>query len=159
MDQNRSKWDQLLIHRGFAAIARAEAIGGQAGFYLLQAMIAACHARAKVAAETDWPRIAALYDALAREAPSPVIELNRAVAVAMAWGPAEGLKIADALAQDASLKTYYMLPTVRGDLLQKLGRLDEARVAFEHAASLTRNERERGVLLARAAGCAGSGAP
>jgi RNA polymerase sigma-70 factor (ECF subfamily) len=155
MDQDRSRWDQLLIRRGFAAIARAEAIGRPAGFYLLQAMIVACHARAKVAAETDWTRIAALYDALMDEAPSPVIELNRAVAVGMAYGPGAGLEIADALAEDAALKAYYMLPTVRGDLLQKLGRMEEARGEFERAASLTRNERERAVLLARAAACVG----
>jgi len=154
LDQDRMKWDLLLIRRGFAAIARAKAIGRPLGFYALQAGIAACHARARVAADTDWAQIATLYGALVRVAPSPVIELNRAVAVGMAHGAAEGLKIADAMADEPSLKTYYVLPMVRGDLLEKLGRLDEARLAFERAASLTRNVRERDVLLARASACA-----
>jgi len=154
LDQDRMKWDLLLIRRGFAAIARANAIGRPLGFYALQAGIAACHARARVAADTDWAQIAMLYDALARVAPSPVIELNRAVAVGMAHGAAEGLKIVDALADEPTLRSYYVLPMVRGDLLEKLGRRAEARVAFERAASLTRNAREREVLLGRAAACA-----
>lgn len=154
LDQDRMKWDLLLIRRGFAAIARANAIGRPLGFYALQAGIAACHARARVAADTDWAQIAMLYDALARVAPSPVIELNRAVAVGMAHGAAEGLKIVDALADEPTLRSYYVLPMVRGDLLEKLGRRDEARAAFELAASLTRNAREREVLLRRAAACA-----
>lgn len=154
LDQDRMKWDLLLIRRGFAAIARANAIGRPLGFYALQAGIAACHARARVAADTDWAQIATLYDALVRVAPSPVIELNRAVAVGMAHGAAEGLKIADTLADDPSLQSYYVLPMVRGDLLEKLGRRDEARAAFERAASLTRNAREREVLLKRASACA-----
>jgi RNA polymerase sigma-70 factor (ECF subfamily) len=154
LDQDRSKWDQLLIRRGFAAIARANAIGRPLGSYALQAGIAACHARVRVAAETDWAQIAMLYGALMRVAPSPVIELNRAVAVGMAHGAADGLEIADALADEPSLRSYYVLPMVRGDLLEKLGRRDEARAAFERAASLTRNAREREVLLKRAAGCA-----
>jgi len=153
LDQDRMKWDLLLIRRGFAAIARANAIGRPLGFYALQAGIAACHARARVAADTDWAQIATLYDALVRVAPSPVIELNRAIAVGMAHGAAEGLKIADALADEPSLQSYYVLPMVRGDLLEKLGRRDEASVAFERAASLTRNERERAVLSARASAC------
>lgn len=154
LDQDRMKWDLLLIRRGFAAIARANAIGRPLGFYALQAGIAACHARARVASDTDWPQIAMLYDALMRVAPSPVIELNRAVAVGMAHGAAEGLKIVDALADEPSLQSYYVLPMVRGDLLEKLSRRDEARAAFELAASLTRNAREREVLLGRAAACA-----
>ena len=154
LDQDRMKWDLLLIRRGFAAIARANAIGRPLGFYALQAGIAACHARARVAADTDWAQIAMLYDALARVAPSPVIELNRAVAVGMAHGAAEGLKIVDALADEPTLRSYYVLPMVRGDLLEKLGRRDEARAAFELAASLTRNAREHEVLLRRAAACA-----
>ena len=154
LDQDRMKWDLLLIRRGFAAIARANAIGRPLGFYALQAGIAACHARARVAADTDWAQIAMLYDALVRVAPSPVIELNRAVAVGMAHGAAEGLKIVDALADEPTLRSYYVLPMVRGDLLEKLGRRDEARAAFELAASLTRNAREREVLLRRAAACA-----
>jgi RNA polymerase sigma-70 factor (ECF subfamily) len=154
LDQDRMKWDLLLIRRGFAAIARANAIGRPLGFYALQAGIAACHARARVAADTDWAQIAMLYDALTQVAPSPVIELNRAVAVGMAHGAAEGLKIADALAEEPSLQSYYVLPMVRGDLLEKLDRRDEAREAFERAASLTRNTRERDVLLKRAEACA-----
>ena len=151
LDQDRARWDHLLVRRGLAALARAEQLGGRLGSYALQAAIAACHARARTAAETDWVRIAALYDALAQIAPSPVVELNRAVAVAMAFGPAEGLALVDALAAEPALKTYHLLPAVRGDLLVKLGRLDEARAEFERAASLTRNSREKKLLLDRAA--------
>src|SRR5947207_5624593 len=150
LEQNRAKWDQLLIRRGLAALARAEALGGALGPYALQAAIAACHARARSADETDWRRIAALYDALAELTPSPVVELNRAVAVAMAFGPDAGLEIVDALVSEASLKSYHLLPSVRGDLLSKLGRTDEARTEFERAASLTGNARERELLLERA---------
>jgi len=153
LDQNRAHWDQLLIGRGLAALERAERLGGALGPYALQAAIAACHARARTAAETDWPRIAALYDALAQLTPSPVVELNRAVALAMAFGPAAGLELVDALTAEPSLKAYHLLPSVRGDLLAKLGRLDEARAEFERAASLTRNARERKLLLERAAAC------
>ncbi len=156
LDQNRARWDQLLIRRGLAALARAEACasmgGGQLGPYGLQGAIAACHARARRADETDWARIVGLYGALAERTPSPVIELNRAVALAMLFGPGTGLEIVDALASESALKAYHLLPSVRGDLLQKLGRLDEARAEFERAASLTRNERERTLLLDRAAG-------
>ena len=151
LDQDRSRWDHLLVRRGLAALARAEQLGGRLGPYALQAAIAACHARARTAQETDWTRIAALYDALAQIAPSPVVELNRAVAVAMAFGPAEGLDLVDALASEPALRSYHLLPAVRGDLLAKLGRLDEARAEFERAASLTRNARERKLLLDRAA--------
>jgi predicted RNA polymerase sigma factor len=154
LDQNRARWDHILIWRGFAALARAEALGGELGPYTLQAAIAACHARARTAEETDWERIAALYDALAELAPSPVVELNRAVAVAMAFGPEAGLEIVDALTGETSLKNYYLLPSVRGDLLTKLGRFYEARSEFELAASLTRNARERQLLLERATACA-----
>jgi len=150
LDQDRARWDQLLIRRGLAALERAETLGGALGPYALQAAIAACHARALTAAETDWVRIAALYDALAQIAPSPVVELNRAVAVAMAFGPAEGLALVDALVPEPALKGYHLLPSVRGDLLAKLGRFDEARAEFERAASLTRNARERKLLLDRA---------
>ncbi|HUQ46113.1 MAG TPA: RNA polymerase sigma factor [Gemmatimonadaceae bacterium] len=153
LDQIRGRWDQLLIQRGLAALARAEALGGALGPYALQAAIAACHARARTATDTDWARIASLYAALAKRAPSPVVELNRAVAVSMAEGPAAGLAIVDALAAEPSLREYHLLPSVRGDLLGKLGRLDEARTEFTHAASLTRNARERTLLLARAAAC------
>jgi RNA polymerase sigma factor (sigma-70 family) len=153
LDQDRGRWDRILIGRGLAALARAEALRGGRGAYALQAAIAACHARARTAAETEWPRIAALYDELARVMPSPIVELNRAVAVAMAWGPASGLEIVEALTAEPSLQSYHLLPAVRGDLLFKLGRLDEARVEFERAAALTRNARERDVLLARAAAC------
>jgi RNA polymerase sigma-70 factor, ECF subfamily len=153
LDQNRARWDQLLIRRGFAALERAEALGGALGPYALQAAIAACHARARTAAETDWTRIAAIYDALAQLAPSPVVELNRAVALAMAFGPAVGLELVDALTSELSLKGYHLLPSVRGDLLAKLGRNDEARAEFERAASLTRNACERELLLGRAAAC------
>jgi len=150
LDQDRGRWDQLLIRRGLAALERAEKLGGALGPYALQAAIAACHARARTAEETDWPRIAALYDALAQLAPSPVVELNRAVALSMAFGPAAGLEIVDALMEEPSLKTYHLLPSVRGDLLSKLGRTDEARAEFERAASLTRNSRERELLTERA---------
>jgi RNA polymerase sigma factor (sigma-70 family) len=153
-DQDRSRWDQLLIRRGLAALERAEALGGAAGSYALQAAIAAGHARARTAAETDWPRIAALYEALGRLTPSPVVELNRAVAVGMAFGPAAGLQLVEALRSEPQLSAYHLLPSVRADFLAKLGRLGEAREEFEHAASLTRNRRERTLLLARAAACA-----
>jgi RNA polymerase sigma-70 factor, ECF subfamily len=153
LDQDRGRWDQLLIHRGLAALALAEDLGGARGPYALQAAIAACHARARTPGETDWPRIVGLYEELARLAPSPVVELNRAVAVAMAYGPAAGLERVDTLISEPSLKAYHLLPSVRGDLLVKLGRLDEARPEFERAASLTRNERERALLLARAEAC------
>jgi RNA polymerase sigma-70 factor, ECF subfamily len=151
LDQDRARWDQLLIRRGLAALERAEALGVAPGSYALQAAIAACHARARTGAETDWVRIAALYEALARLTPSPVVELNRAVAVAMAFGPAAGLELVDALTAEPLLAGYHLLPSVRGDLLAKLGRAEEARVEFERAASLTRNARERELLLARAA--------
>ncbi len=151
LDQDRARWDHLLVRRGLAALERAETLSGALGPYALQGAIAACHARAHTAAETDWTRIAALYDALAQIAPSPVVELNRAVAVAMAFDPAEGLALVDALASEPALKHYHLLPAVRGDLLVKLGRLDEARAEFERAASLTRNAREKKLLLDRAA--------
>jgi RNA polymerase sigma factor (sigma-70 family) len=154
LDQDRARWDQLLIRRGLAALERAEKLGGALGPYALQAAIAACHARARTPGETDWARIAMLYEALARLAPSPIVELNRAVAVAMASGPAAGLELVDALTSEPSLKGYHLLPSVRGDFLAKLGRFDEARVEFERAASLTRNARERELLLERAAACA-----
>jgi predicted RNA polymerase sigma factor len=144
----------LLIQRGLAALARVQALGGADGRFALQAAIAACHARAATAADTDWPRIAALYARLCDRAPSPVVELNRAVAVAMAEGPAAGLAVADALRDEPALQDYHLLPSVRGDLLMKLGRLDEARPEFERAAGLTKNERERALLLDRAAACA-----
>lgn len=153
LDQDRARWDQLLIRRGLAALARAESLGGALGPYALQAAIAACHARAARGEDTDWPRIVALYDALAQLAPSPVVELNRAVAVGMAFGPAAGLEAVDRLLAEPTLKSYHLLPSVRGDLLQKLGRLDEARAEFARAAGLTRNARERAILLERAAGC------
>ena len=152
-DQDRTRWDHLLIRRGLAALARAEKLGGALGPYTLQAAIAACHARARTPEETDWARIVALYDALAQLAPSPVVELNRAVAVAMAFGPAAGLELVDALASEPSLEGYHLLPSVRGDLLVKLGRSGEARAEFERAASLTHNARERTLLLERAAAC------
>lgn len=150
LDQDRSRWDQLLIRRGLSALARAEELSGVPGPYALQATIAACHARARAPGDTDWTRIAALYAVLSQLTPSPVIELNRAVAVAMAFGPAAGLELVDALRSDASLKGYHLLPSVRGDFLAKLGRHDEARAEFERAASLTRNAREKELLLARA---------
>ena len=159
LDQNRALWDRVLIQRGHAALERAERLGGARGPYALQAAIAACHARARTAEETDWARIAGLYGMLAALSPSPVVELNRAVAVAMAFGPAAGLEIADALTSERALKGYHLLPSVRGDLLFKLGRLDEARAEFERAASLTRNARERDLLRERAAACASSSSP
>jgi RNA polymerase sigma-70 factor, ECF subfamily len=153
LDQNRARWDQLLIRRGLAALARAEALGTMPGPYQLQASIAACHARAREAAQTDWAQIVGLYGKLSEVTPSPVVELNRAVALAMLMGPAAGLEVIDALASEPALKEYHFLPSVRGDLLQKLGRRDEARAEFERAASLTRNERERKLLRDRAAAC------
>ena len=157
LEQNRARWDQLLIRRGFAALRRADTVardaGGALGPYALQAAIAACHARALAAEDTDWPRIAALYDALAALAPSPIVELNRGVAVAMAFGPAAGLVIVDALCAESSLASYHLLPSVRGDLLVKLGRHAEACGEFRRAAQLTRNERERKLLLERAEAC------
>lgn len=152
LDQDRSRWDQILIRRGLAALERSEALGG-GGPYVVQAAIAACHARAHTPDQTDWVRIAALYERLIELMPSPVIELNRAVAVSMAEGPAAGLELADALIAEPSLKSYHLLPAVRGDLLAKLGRFAEARVELERAAALTRNERERGLLLERAEDC------
>jgi RNA polymerase sigma factor (sigma-70 family) len=154
LDQDRARWDQLLIRRGIAALDRAETLGGALGPYALQAAIAACHARAQTASDTDWPRIVALYDALAQLTPSPVVELNRAVAVGMAFGPAAGLELIDALASEPSLRTYHLLPSVRGDLLAKVGRYDEAAAEFKRAAALTRNARERVLLLERAAAAA-----
>ena len=155
LEQNRARWDQLLVRRGLAALARADGLGGALGPYALQAAIAACHARARTAEDTEWGRIAALYDALAQLAPSPVVELNRAVAVSMAFDPAAGLELVDGLVAEPSLKGYHLLPGVRGDLLFKLGRNDEARAEFERAASLTRNARERDLMLTRAAECVG----
>jgi RNA polymerase sigma-70 factor (ECF subfamily) len=159
LDQNRAHWDQLLIRRGLAALERAEKLGGMQSPYALQAAIAACHARAVTPEETDWGRIVELYGALAQLAPSPVVELNRAVAVAMASGPAAGLELVNALTAEPSLRGYHLLPSVRGDLLKKLGRFDEARTEFERAAAMTRNARERELLLDRARTCAGSSAP
>ena len=155
LEQNRALWDQLLIHRGLAALERAEKLGGAPGPYVVQAAIVACHARAAGAEGTDWARIVTLYEALARIAPSPIVELNRAVAVAMARGPAAGLEIIDALMAEPSLDRYHLLPSVRGDFLAKLGRAEEARAEFQRAAALTRNARERELLLRRAAVCAG----
>jgi len=155
LEQNRALWDQLLIRRGLAALERAGKIGGSRGPYALQAAIAACHARARTPEETDWARIVALYGELAKLTPSPVVELNRAVAVAMAFGPAAGLELVDALTTEPSLQAYHLLPSVRGDLLAKIGRTDEARAEFERAAALTRNTRERELLLNRARTCAG----
>ncbi len=155
LDQDRGRWDRLLIRRGLAALERAERLGGALGPYALQAAIAACHARARTPEETDWLRIVALYDALAQLMPSPIVELNRAVAVSMAFGPAAGLDLVDALTEEPSLRGYHLLPSVRGDLLAKLGRLDEARREFARAASLTRNTSERNLLLGRAAACTG----
>jgi len=153
LDQDRGRWDQLLIRRGLAALEQALALGGPPGPYTLQAAIAGCHARARTAADTDWARIASLYEALARLTPSPIVELNRAVALAMASGPAAGLEIVDVLAAEPSLREYHLLPSIRGDLLAKLGRAEEARVEFQRAADLTRNARERKLLLDRAAAC------
>jgi RNA polymerase sigma-70 factor (ECF subfamily) len=163
LDQNRARWDQLLIGRGLAALTRSEKVSAEKlsagddnsphGPYALQAAIAACHARARTAEETDWPQIVALYAELARLMPSPVVELNRAVAIAMAFGPAAGLELVDALTSEPSLESYHLLPSVRGEFLKKLGRMDEARVEFERAARLTRNARERELLMARAKVC------
>jgi RNA polymerase sigma-70 factor, ECF subfamily len=159
LEQNRARWDQLLIRRGLAALERAEQLGGAGGPYALQAAIAACHARARTAEETDWRRIAILYFALVQRSPSPVVELNRGMAVAMAFGPAAGLSIIDGLLSEESLEGYHLLPAVRGDLLDRLGRRQEARSEFERAAALTKNLREREVLLRRAAACAEESAP
>ena len=159
LDQDRTRWDHVLIRRGLAALQRAEELGGGLGPYALQAAIAACHARAHTAAETDWERIAALYDALAQLMPSPIVELNRAVAVAMAFGPSAGLEIIDAIASEPSLKAYHLLPSVRGDFLFKLGRFAEALAEFQRAASLTHNTREREFLLGRAQACAAEPSP
>jgi len=156
LNQNRARWDQLLVRRGLRALERAESLDGEPGSYVLQAAIAACHARAPSAEETNWARIVALYDALAALATSPVVELNRAVALAMAYGPEAGLELVDQLAAMPSLNRYHLLPSVRGDLLAKLGRLHEAQREFERAASLTQNERERTLLLTRAAECSAS---
>jgi RNA polymerase sigma-70 factor, ECF subfamily len=149
-DQNRAAWDQLLIRRGLAALERSESLAAARGPYTLQAAIAACHARARTADETDWPRIVSLYAELAQLTPSPIVELNRAVALAMAGGAAAGLELVDGLTAEPALKNYHHLPSVRGDLLERLGRFEEARAEFERAASLTRNARERELLLARA---------
>jgi len=156
LDQNRAKWDHVLIRRGLAALERAESLGGALGPFALQAAIAACHARARAADETDWRRIASLYQALAQVSPSPIVELNRAVALSMAFGPAAGLELVDTLTSEPSLANYHLLPSVRGDFLRKLGRFEEARVELERAASLTRNARERTLLLDRARACAES---
>ncbi|SEL26076.1 RNA polymerase sigma factor, sigma-70 family [Paenibacillus sp. cl141a] len=153
MDQNRALWDYLLIRRGFAALERIEQLGGMTGPYAIQAAISACHAGAPSAAETDWIRISALYEALAQVSPSPIVELNRAVALSMAFGPEIGLEIVDILRSEPALKGYHLLPSVRGDMLFKLGRLDEACAEFKLAASLTDNQRERALLLDRAAEC------
>jgi RNA polymerase sigma factor (sigma-70 family) len=155
--QNRGRWNQLMIRRGLAALARADALGAVLGPYTLQAAIAGCHARARTAEETDWAQIVALYDALAQLSPSPVVELNRAVAVSMAFGPAAALEIVDTLADEPRLKRYHLLPSVRGDLLEKLGRFEEARIEFSRAAGLAQNAREKALLLGRATAC-GAGA-
>jgi predicted RNA polymerase sigma factor len=154
-EQNRARWDQLLIRRGLAALARAEALGGVDGPYALQAALAACHARARKADDTDWPRIAALYDRLGQVMPSPIVELNRAVAYCMAFGPEAGLTLLEQVAQAPALRSYAPLPAARGDFLFRAGRLAEARVHFERAAGLTRNAREKAFLLRRAAACGG----
>ncbi|HEY5611657.1 MAG TPA: RNA polymerase sigma factor [Thermoanaerobaculia bacterium] len=159
LDQDRGRWDHLLIRRGLAALDRAEKLSARRGRYTLQAAIAACHARARTASETDWIRIAALYEALAQLEPTPVIELNRTMAIAMAFGPETALPLVDELAADDALKNYHLLPSVRGDLLSKLGRFDEARAEFERAASLTKNVRERDLLLERAAALTGPSRP
>jgi predicted RNA polymerase sigma factor len=153
LEQERARWDRLLIRRGLAALERAEKLGGALGPYALQAAVAACHARARTAGETDWARIVALYDALAQLAPSPIVDLNRAVAVSMAFGPIAALEIVDALIRDSRLGSYHLLPSVRGDLLEKLGRFEEARTEFARAAALAQNARERTLLLGRAAAC------
>ena len=159
LDQNRARWDQLLIRRGLLALARAESLGGSLGPYALQAAIAACHVRARTADDTDWPRIVALYDALAQMTPSPIVELNRAVAVSMAFGPGAGLGVVDGLLSEPSLKGYHLLPAVRGNLLVKLGRFAEAGAEFLRAAELTRNVREHAMLRERAAACVRSADP
>ncbi len=159
LDQDRARWDRVLIGRGLAALERAERLGGALGPYALQGAIAACHARARAAEETDWTRITALYDGLAQLVPSPVIELNRAVAYAMAFGPAAGLEIVDRLVAEGSLASYHLLPSVRGDFLVKLGRREEARADFERAAGMTQNARERKLLLDRAAACSAPAGP
>jgi RNA polymerase sigma-70 factor, ECF subfamily len=156
LDQDRARWDHLLIRRGLAALERAHALGGAGDVYALQAAVAACHAQARTAAETDWARIAALYDALAERVPSPVIFLNRAVAIGMAYGPAAGLELVDEIRTEPALQAYHLLPSVRADLLAKLGRFSEARTEFEHAAGLAKNARDRAFLLERAAVCARS---
>jgi predicted RNA polymerase sigma factor len=153
LDQDRSRWDQLLIRRGLAALAKAEELGGARGPYALQAALAACHARARTAAETDWARIVGLYGVLAEVTPSPIVELNRAIALGMLFGPEAGLKLVDALAEDPALAGYHLLPSVRGDLLFKLGRLEEARAEFERATAMAGNARERALLEKRAAAC------
>lgn len=157
LNQNRGLWDQLLIRRGFAALARAESFGGTLGPYALQGAIAACHARARTPEDTDWPRIVALYDALNEVQPSPVVNLNRAVAISMAYGPVAALEIVDQLRNESRLRDYHLLPSVRGDLLERLGRLEEARAEYSHAAALAQNSRERRLLLLRAAGCTRDG--
>jgi RNA polymerase sigma factor (sigma-70 family) len=159
MDQNRALWDRLLIARGLSALERARALGGTLGPYALQAAIAACHAEASSAEATDWARVVALYDALAQTAPSPVVELNRAVAVSRAYGPEAGLNLVDALQSEPRLEQYHLLPSVRGDLLEQLGRREEARAEYERAAALTSNERERSLLLGRAAACRSNDSP
>ena len=156
LDQDRGQWDRLLIHRGLAELERAERLGGMRGPYAIQAAIAACHARARTGEETDWTQIADLYGELGEVAPSPIVELNRAVAVGMAMGPAAGLELVDPLAGDPAMQNYHLLPSVRGDLLKKLGRTEEARAEFERAASITRNARERSLLLERARSCGGT---
>jgi len=156
LEQDRGRWDHLLIRRGLAALQRAQDLGGTLGPYALQAAIAACHARSRTAAETDWARIAALYDALAELLPTPVVQLNRAVAIGMAYGPQAGLEIVDALTDEPALRAYHLLPSVRGDLLEKLGRFSEAHGEFARAASLAQNARDRTFLLSRAAACARS---
>jgi predicted RNA polymerase sigma factor len=156
-EQDRGRWDRLLITRGLAGLDRAEALGRPLGPYTIQAAIAGCHARARTPEETDWRRIVALYDALSELTGSPVVELNRAVAVSRAYGPAEGLALVDELAEDRALRDYHLLPAVRGDLLSMLGRAAEAKHEFERAACMTGNARERAVLLARAASCTGDG--
>jgi predicted RNA polymerase sigma factor len=153
LDQDRARWDRLLINRGLTALDRAEMLGGMRGSYAIQAAIAACHARARTSEETDWTRIAEWYGELTEVAPSPIVELNRAVAVGMALGPAAGLELVDPLASDPALENYHLLPSVRGDLLKKLGRMGEARAEFERAASMTRNVREKNLLLERARSC------
>jgi len=153
LEQDRTRWDRILIRRGLAALERSEKLGGTSGTYALQAAIAACHARANLAEATDWRRIAGLYEVLAQQVRSPIVDLNRAVAVAMAFGPAAGLDLADALRNEPALRSYHLLPSVRGDLLEKLGRFREAAEEFLRAASLTQNAREQKLLRTRAAAC------